>query len=626
MRLKSVYISEYKNLKQFNVTFSDNNFVDLFVGTNGSGKSNLFEAIIVIFRNLYEFGKPDAEVYFDYTIKYEINGDEIEIKFDKSKLYINGDEKSKPGTTPLPDNILVYYSGQNDTITELIELYEELFSDKIKSAKVTDTRKFIGIGKTYKEMLLSLLLIQPDTVKSKQLLLDKLTIKSMGSDLRLVLKRPDYATGNARFDIENNDNTDKYWKAEGIVKDFLNELDECLAASKDQQVRTEGYLSSDDEYILYYDIVALQKKFAGLKSHELFRAFDNLKLIGMLKEMSVEIKLDNDLDASISHFSDGQFQSVYIFAITELFKESNCITLLDEPDSFLHPEWQIGFLEQVDEISGSAAQTNHVLMSSHSAITLIPYTNKKVKYVDIINHQSKCFDLPKRVAINKLSSNVIKFSEQENLLSILHRVQAEDKPVLFTEGHTDAKIITEAWNKLYTDEMPFIPYFAFSCTYINNLIRDDRVHSEMGGKPVFALFDFDFAYSQWNGLKGEVIGKKLTEGLIKKWENGNSYAFMVPVPSNEVIQKQVISEKEESGTFGDKSCCEIEHLFYGVEGLEKYFKTEPCMGGEKVSFVSDGEKVFFSEEIIPSIDAKHFEIFRPMFEFIKSKCATVQAA
>lgn len=29
--------------------------------------------------------------------------------------------------------------------------------------------------------------------------------------------------------------------------------------------------------------------------------------------------------------------------------------------------------------------------------------------------------------------------------------------------------------------MPFIPFYAFSCTYINQLLTDGRIHGEMGG-------------------------------------------------------------------------------------------------------------------------------------------------
>ena len=67
MRLKSVFISQYKNLKNFTLSFDGASFIDVFVGKNGSGKSNLFEALIEIFRHLYEFDN-NGEISFEYAV------------------------------------------------------------------------------------------------------------------------------------------------------------------------------------------------------------------------------------------------------------------------------------------------------------------------------------------------------------------------------------------------------------------------------------------------------------------------------------------------------------------------------------------------------------------------------
>ena len=66
MRLKSLFVSNYKNLKNFTLSFDGTSFIDVFVGKNGSGKSNLFEALIEIFRHLDQFGRPANEISFDY--------------------------------------------------------------------------------------------------------------------------------------------------------------------------------------------------------------------------------------------------------------------------------------------------------------------------------------------------------------------------------------------------------------------------------------------------------------------------------------------------------------------------------------------------------------------------------
>ena len=38
MRLRSVWISQYKNLRDFMLNFDGSGFIDIFVGKNGSGQ------------------------------------------------------------------------------------------------------------------------------------------------------------------------------------------------------------------------------------------------------------------------------------------------------------------------------------------------------------------------------------------------------------------------------------------------------------------------------------------------------------------------------------------------------------------------------------------------------------
>lgn len=635
MHLKSVFISQYKNLKYFSLSFDGTSFIDVFVGKNGSGKSNLFEALIEIFRHLDQLGRADNDITFDYRLSYEIGGKETEIEWKVGKLRINKDEDRKTlGQTPFPDNVLIYYSGHNTTVSNLIADYEAKFSDFVKRARLDDSRRFIGIGQNYKSLLLAVLLAQPEASKArsfirKKLEIDKLGITKPGTDdvsepvLRVDLQRPDYARGTEKekYDIDSVDTTTQYWRPVGISKDFLDTLSACIWDNTEKLTVKEGYFPNDDRYVLFLSISKLQEKFVG-KWQELFRQFDNLKTLGMLDAISVPLRLTSGTEGNVSHFSDGQFQSVYIYSIVELFKDRNCLILLDEPDAFLHPEWQFDFLRQVFDITDVAAKT-HVLMSSHSAVTLIPHDKKKIKFFDIKDNHANCYDVPKSVAIKKLSADLIKYSEQDTLLSILNTVQIERKPVLFTEGSTDPIILKEAWYKLHDEEMPFIPFYAFSCTYINQLVTDNRIHNEMGGLPVFALFDFDKAYDQWNGLNGDVIESSPTQGMIKKWSVGasESYAFMLPVPANADIQKQVIRNLATHETFGGDSCCEIEHLFYGQAATANYYQHEPCVGGSKIVFKSDGEKTTFAKEVVPTLDAACFEVFRPMFKFIKLKCA-----
>lgn len=625
MRLKYVKVGSYKNLNNFELPFSGDSFIDVFVGKNGSGKSNFFEALIQIFRHLYEYDKEKGDPGFDYTIKYEIDATETEIGWSAGKLTINGSERKTLGLTPLPDNVLIYYSGHNDTVAELVRQYESSFNKRIKKADFNESRRFIGIGPKYKALLLAVLLMQKADNKAREYIRNKLDIATVAQEVKLVLQRPSYAT-DARFDIEDP-NADRYWKPEGIAKSFLDRLDKCVSlAPNNGPLRDEGYFASEDHkdyYIQYFDISKIQTEFGG-NAQDIFRQFDNLKTLGMLADISIQLTLSNELNATIAHFSDGQFQSVYIYSIVELFKDRNCLTLLDEPDAFLHPEWQFGFLKQVFEITDTTMKKNHVLMSSHSASTLASYNKRNIRMFCLEENQVKSMSVSKDYAINQLSSNMIKYSEDEQILSILHSINVERKPIFFTEGSSDPEILKEAWSRLYSTPIPFIPIYAFNCVYLRPLIQDERILNEIEKKPVFALFDFDEAYNEWNYLK-EKWGALETDpykGLSAGDDAKKRYAFLLPVPSIPEVETLVIKDRATKTHFAHKSRMGIEHLFYGDKRTHGYFDTEKIPGGNEILVFKDGSKTRFARELVPTLEAACFEVFRPMFDFIKSKCST----
>lgn len=82
-KLKSLNIRGYKNIKDIAINFDEKKGITVLIGKNGCGKSNILEAISSIFAGLYKnkIHKPK----FDYVIKYEIKGHDIEIKHLDSK-------------------------------------------------------------------------------------------------------------------------------------------------------------------------------------------------------------------------------------------------------------------------------------------------------------------------------------------------------------------------------------------------------------------------------------------------------------------------------------------------------------------------------------------------------------
>ena len=72
MKIKRLWINTYKNIKEQNIEFylNDSN-VHVLVGKNGSGKSNVLEALSSVFSSIYI--NPNSPEF-----AYEINNKEIE--------------------------------------------------------------------------------------------------------------------------------------------------------------------------------------------------------------------------------------------------------------------------------------------------------------------------------------------------------------------------------------------------------------------------------------------------------------------------------------------------------------------------------------------------------------------
>jgi energy-coupling factor transporter ATP-binding protein EcfA2 len=110
MRLKSIFISEYKNLKDFTLTLEGDGFIDIFVGKNGSGKSNFLEALIEVFDHLYDFKADEPGPGFDYALTYTIDGKDISFRWQGAKedrpnfFWINRAKRRTTSSVPLPDS------------------------------------------------------------------------------------------------------------------------------------------------------------------------------------------------------------------------------------------------------------------------------------------------------------------------------------------------------------------------------------------------------------------------------------------------------------------------------------------------------------------------------------------
>lgn len=263
------------------------------IGQNGTGKSNLIEALITIFRDV----DLDRDAAFDYTLEYEIRGHVVRIQADLAKqrrpfVWVDGDRVSQeylnkndpPDKTPrderrgprlLPSHVFAYYSGRNERIEALFQDHQKRFNrlqdittdevlpeqvltnfkgteadiraieeakqrreTRMKQAGDDRLRRLFYCRGGHSQLVLLACLLSDDSVFQK--VLRNLHIESLESAL-FVLKEPyrlREKRRNGKFDeVELNEGDPRFWFARGsVVSEFLDSLWQVAWAPIEQEV------------------------------------------------------------------------------------------------------------------------------------------------------------------------------------------------------------------------------------------------------------------------------------------------------------------------------------------------------------------------------------------------------
>lgn len=157
MQLLRILIPAFRNLRDLDIAFATHlqptaSVTDALpkpirshtlIGQNGTGKSNLIEALLTIFRDV----DLDREAAFDYTLEYSIRGYVVRIEADTSKqkrpyVWVDGKAESQGyllnNRELLPAHIFAYYSGRNERIEALFHEHQRRFNlrQEITTAEV----------------------------------------------------------------------------------------------------------------------------------------------------------------------------------------------------------------------------------------------------------------------------------------------------------------------------------------------------------------------------------------------------------------------------------------------------------------------------------------------------------
>jgi len=410
MRLLSLDIGQqYKSLYNFSHQFregaSDGVAITgieplCFVGLNGSGKSNIIEALSEIFcfldlvcldyRETPKWAKQSPLTFkISYSLKIGRKEQVVFVEAVKGKSpYLSVDDGTRISSPKemsrwLPDRVLGYSSGHNETISFQYLRNQGFYADEItKSAIESKGERTVQHTKTllmdYESNVLILLAnILFLSATKRKIFKDHLRIKDVSS-FRLVI---DFSRKRGK-DVETTneiDETIEKLKCVALLYEQVSEtrliLDFVVGATSRKAFKNHfdngadfytrlykmGLLnalqltgSERDFYTKKPKIDTLLERPPTVPKQDKIFAVDQLKLV--LSEPVREIDYVG--------ISDGEHQFIHIIGSALLFDEDNCLFLFDEPESHFNPSWRAKFINILAEVVGKRAQD--FVISTHS--------------------------------------------------------------------------------------------------------------------------------------------------------------------------------------------------------------------------------------------------------------------
>lgn len=448
-QLGSVDCHRYKNLKNVSIDFDQEEWITVLIGKNGTGKSNVLEAITHIFCELamdanmhsrksellcyYKLtyscdnkiitiiADPDNSSNDIYSVRYiDLNDDDTkasqlslieELDTDEGKE-IKYSSFRKKEEEFLPRFVFGYYSGHSDRMKSAFEPYLRRYDDALRNNK---NNKEIGLRQLFYALpehsqfvLLSFMETEPN---SKDLVIKKFLETEIGIDpeegfdsVLFVLKQPPWDR-NPRLKLEakkekSDFHPDIFWGAEGTVRQFLDRLLEISLApiQTTRDVKNTLWAKKGNEtefvYLFVKDIEALATLRGSQTGREFFKELESTYVSELIEEVRIRVKLKkNDGTVTFRELSEGEQQLLTVLGLLRFTAENESLFLLDEPDTHLNPKWSVKYIDYLKEfVNSSVAEdsTSHIVLTTHNPIAVAELNKKQVQ---ILHHVGESRDI-----------------------------------------------------------------------------------------------------------------------------------------------------------------------------------------------------------------------------------------
>lgn len=410
---------QFKNLKNVTIDFDQDHWVTVVIGWNGTGKSNVLEALAIIFRDLigkkrtpafafqlaYRMGSGESlrHIHIDADPDREKNpflirvADAQEIKQNDRlhSVFDFGDDADRsPQGKPikltaflnadpeyLPHYVFSYYSGESPRMHEVFRPYLEGYDSKLRKGEDPGLKRLFYAMPVHSQfVLLAFLIQQSDVVRA--FLDDHLGLdpdEGIESVL-FVLRQPPWKS-------KAIDGDPRFWNARGVVRDFLSRLYDIALAPVDISRRVSTSIWNKEtlqfKYLYVKDIAALRRLVGNQAPAKFFRDLESTYVSELIEEVRIRVRLKkNDSSVTFRELSEGEQQLLTVLGLLRFTAENESLFLLDEPDTHLNPRWSVDYISYLKRFISSGVQqeeTSHIILTTHNPLALAELNREQVQ-------------------------------------------------------------------------------------------------------------------------------------------------------------------------------------------------------------------------------------------------------
>lgn len=400
MKVDKLHIrSRFKNLENIEVDFDEDHLMTVIVGRNGSGKSNVLEALVSIFRNLdlgeeptfsyvlvYQLGEKKTANWKEITIDADPNRGtlskqyEIKIKDSDNLVFevpfskVTRDKNGKSDF--LPNYVFAYYSGPSDRLESYFKKHRTNFYNKLLKDKLDlkgDIRPLFYARPHHSQFVLLAFFLSEETSPERAFLKEHMGIEALDS-IHFVMRKPGWAKKKNEL----------FWGARGVVRRFLDDLIKfSLAPVKvrrhEPTLLTRPGLKNEFFHLFLPSIQSLKDFSKELSADELFKMLESTLLSDIISEVRIRVKTTSSQEPlTFRELSEGEQQLLTVLGLLKFTGGKDSLFLLDEPDTHLNPSWAAKYLKFLREFVPNH-DTSHLLMVTHHPLAIAELDKKQIQ-------------------------------------------------------------------------------------------------------------------------------------------------------------------------------------------------------------------------------------------------------